>query len=56
MLVVQEVELVELDVQSSGVGASWSVRVISGERLDSLLLGYLPQRGLSHQLTQQVGR
>jgi hypothetical protein len=53
---VQEVELVELDMQPSGVGASWSVRVISGERLDSLLLGYLPQRGLSHQLTQQAGR
>lgn len=53
---VQEVELVELDMQPSGVGASWSVRVISGKRLDSLLLGYLPQRGLSHHLTQQVGR
>lgn len=52
---VQEVELVELDMQPSGVGASWSVRVISGERLESLLLGYLPQRGLSHQLTQQAG-
>jgi hypothetical protein len=49
---VQEVELVELDMQPSGVGASWQVRLINAERLDSLLRGFLPQRGLTYRLTQ----
>ncbi|MUM78363.1 hypothetical protein GKC30_12030 [Pseudodesulfovibrio sp. F-1] len=49
---VQEVQLVELDMQPSGVGASWHLRLVNGERFAMLLGGYLPQRGLSHRLTE----
>ncbi|MFH1914097.1 MAG: hypothetical protein ABIK45_07475 [Pseudomonadota bacterium] len=49
---VQEVRLVELDMQPSGVGASWNLRLVSGERFFMLLGGYLPQRGLTHRLTE----
>jgi hypothetical protein len=49
---VQEVQLVELDMQPTGVGANWEVRVVNGERLDVLLRGFLPQRGLSYQMTR----
>lgn len=49
---VQEVQLVELDMQPSGVGASWNLRLVSGERFAMLLGGYLPQRGLTHRLTE----
>jgi hypothetical protein len=51
---VQEVQLVELDMQPTGVGANWEVRVVNGERLDVLLRGFLPQRGLSYQMTRTV--
>ncbi len=49
---VQEVQLVELDMQPTGVGANWEVRVVNGERFDVLLRGFLPQRGLSYQMTR----
>jgi len=49
---VQEVRLVELDMQPSGVGASWHLRLVNGERFAMLLGGYLPQRGLTHLLTE----
>jgi hypothetical protein len=51
---VQDVQLVELDMQPAGVGASWSLRLVNAERFDTLVNGYLPQRGLSHQLTQEA--
>jgi len=50
---VQDVELVELDMQPSGVGATWSFRVLDGARLDGLLRGFLPQRGLSYRLADK---
>ena len=49
---VQEVQLVELDMQPSGVGGLWEVRLLNGERFGMLLQGYLPQRGLSYQLSE----
>ncbi|QJB57856.1 hypothetical protein [Pseudodesulfovibrio sp. zrk46] len=51
---VQEVKLVELDMQPTGVGGAWEMRLISGERLDMLLRSYLPQRGLTYQLAEDA--
>jgi len=50
---IQEVELMELDMQSSGVGGTWAVRLLSTERLNMLLKSYLPQRGLTYQLSEE---
>ncbi|MEF2231045.1 MAG: hypothetical protein V3571_08965 [Pseudodesulfovibrio sp.] len=47
---VQDVEMVEMDMQPAGVGATWTFRLLDGERLDGLLRGFLPQRGLSYRL------
>lgn len=51
---VQEVQLIEMDMQPAGVGASWDVRILSSERLSRMLQGYLPQRGLSYQLSEDT--
>lgn len=51
---VQEVQLVELDMQPAGVGGTWEMRLLSGERLDMLLKSYLPQRGLTYQLSENT--
>lgn len=48
---VQEVELVEMDMQTTGIGAIWSVRLLNAERLRTMLDSFLPQRGLSYQLS-----
>ena len=53
---VQDVELVEMDMQPSGVGATWSFRALDGDRLDALLRGFLPQRGLSYKLAEKSAR
>jgi hypothetical protein len=51
---VQEVQLVEMDMQSTGVGASWNVRILNSDRLNMMLQAFLPQRGLSFQLSEDV--
>lgn len=51
---VQDVQLVELDMQPTGVGGTWEVRLINTDRLDMLLKSYLPQRGLSYQLSKGI--
>ncbi len=51
---VQDVQLVELDMQPTGVGGTWEVRLLNGDRLDMLLKSYLPQRGLSYQLAEET--
>ncbi len=53
---IQEVELLELDMQPTGVGGTWEVRLLSGERLDMLLKSYLPQRGLSYQVSEDPAK
>ncbi|QGY41300.1 hypothetical protein GM415_14580 [Pseudodesulfovibrio cashew] len=50
---VQEARLVELDMQPSGVGGVWEVRLLNASRLDSLLKSYLPQRGLTYRLSEK---
>ena len=49
---VREVKLVELDMQTSGVGGVWELRPIDRTRFETMLEGFLPQRGLSFQLSQ----
>lgn len=49
---IQEVKLVEMDMQPAGVGASWDVRIVNMNRLNSKLQAYLPQRGLSFKLSE----
>ncbi len=49
---VQEARLVEMDMQPTGVGATWDVTVLNRDRLDMLLQSFLPQRGLTFQMTQ----
>jgi len=51
---VQEVQLVEMDMQSTGVGASWEVRILNSDRLNMMLQAFLPQRGLSFQLSEDA--
>lgn len=48
----QEVQLVELDMQTTGVGGTWELKPLSTERLIMLLNSYLPQRGLTFQLSE----
>lgn len=50
---VQEVQLVEMDMQSSGVGGTWDLRLLSSEKFDMLLKSYLPQRGLTYHLSEE---
>ena len=49
---VQNAELVDLDMQSTGVGATWSLVILNQDRLNTLLNSFLPQRGLSFHLTE----
>ncbi|BCS87004.1 hypothetical protein [Pseudodesulfovibrio sediminis] len=50
---VQNVKLVDMDMQASGVGATWGMSVTDHERLNMLLTSFLPQRGLSFHLHQE---
>lgn len=50
---VQDVQLVELDMQPTGVGGTWEFRLLNGQRLGMLLESYLPQRGLTYQLSEE---
>ncbi|NDV19787.1 hypothetical protein GO013_10180 [Pseudodesulfovibrio sp. JC047] len=49
---VQEAKLVDMDMQPTGVGATWDVTILNRDRLDMLLQSFLPQRGLMFQMTQ----
>lgn len=49
---VQDVRLMEMDMQPTGVGAVWQVRVLDPNRLEMQLRSFLPQRGLSFNLAQ----
>ena len=51
---VQEVHMVEMDMQPTGVGASWEMRILNSDRLNMRLQGFLPQRGLSFQLSEDA--
>lgn len=48
----QDVQLMELDMQSTGVSGSWELKPLNTERLTMLLKSYLPQRGLTYQLSE----
>jgi len=48
----QNVQLMELDMQSTGVSGSWELRPLNKEQLTLLLKSYLPQRGLTYQLSE----
>lgn len=48
---VQDAQLLELDLQTSGVTGIWRVRVLDAAALDGLLKGYLPSRGLTQTLS-----
>ncbi len=50
---VQDVRLVEIDMQPTGVGATWTFRLLSSERLNMQLQGFLPQRGLNFKLADK---
>ena len=52
---VQDVRLVEMDMQPTGVGATWTFRLLDGGRLKMMLQGFLPQRGLSFKLAEDAG-
>ncbi|MDD3310854.1 hypothetical protein [Pseudodesulfovibrio sp.] len=51
---VQDVRLVEMDMQPTGVGATWVFRLLSADRLAVQLQGFLPQRGLSYKLEERA--
>lgn len=51
----QDVRLVEMDMQPTGVGATWTFRLLDSNRLKMLLHGFLPQRGLSFKLAEDAG-
>lgn len=46
---VQDTRLVEMDIQPTGVSATWDMHVLDQARLGMLLNSFLPQRGLSFQ-------
>lgn len=50
---VQEIQLLEMDMQSAGVGGTWQLRLLSAERFEMLLRSYLPQRGLTYHLLEE---
>lgn len=52
---VQDSRLVEMDIQPTGVGATWNMNILDPKRLSTLLNSFLPQRGLSFQLGQEAG-
>lgn len=47
---VQDAKLIEMDMQPTGVGGVWEVKLLNAERLQVLLKSVLPQRGLSYRL------
>ena len=49
---VQEAQLVEMDMQPTGVGAVWDVNILNRDRLEMLLQAFLPQRGLTYKLAE----
>lgn len=49
---VQDSRLLEMDMQPTGVGATWDVTVLNEVRLNMLLQSFLPQRGLSYHFGQ----
>lgn len=51
---VQDTKLVEMDIQPTGVGATWDVNILDSKRLAMLLNSFLPQRGLSFQLNREA--
>ena len=52
---VQDSRLVEMDIQPTGVGATWNMKILDSKRLATLLNSFLPQRGLSFQLNRESG-
>ena len=53
---VQDTRLVEMDIQPTGVGATWDMNILDSKRLATLLNSYLPQRGLSFQVNRDPAR
>jgi len=53
---VQDSRLVEMDIQPTGVGATWDMNILDSKRLATLLNAFLPQRGLSFQLNRDAGQ
>ncbi len=51
---VSDVHLLEIGMQPSSVGGTWEAKLIDGERFDSLLRSYLPQRGLTCQVLRNA--
>jgi len=49
---VQDTRLVEMDIQPTGVSATWDMHVLDRSRLGMLLNSFLPQRGLSFQYSR----
>lgn len=47
---VQDVQMLGMELQSSGVAATWRLTVLDGAALDARLKEYLPSRGLTHSL------
>ncbi|MEZ7196525.1 hypothetical protein [Pseudodesulfovibrio karagichevae] len=50
---VQNAQLVAMDMQPSGAGATWTLSVVNRSRLEMLLNSFLPQRGLSFHLAAE---
>ncbi|MGE4422708.1 MAG: hypothetical protein AB7D39_10455 [Pseudodesulfovibrio sp.] len=50
---VQNAQLVTMDMQPSGAGATWTLSVVNRARLEMLLNSFLPQRGLSFHLAAE---
>ncbi len=48
---VQDVQLLDMELLSSGVAASWRLTLLDAAALDARLKEYLPSRGLSHTLS-----
>ncbi len=54
--VVRDVNLLDMDMESSGVGASWSFRIMDAEGLKRRLDAYLPERGLRYQIVREADK
>lgn len=50
---VQNAQLVTMDMQPTGAGATWTLSVVNRDRLEMLLNAFLPQRGLSFHLAAE---
>ncbi|MBN2140916.1 MAG: hypothetical protein JW718_07910 [Desulfovibrionaceae bacterium] len=53
--VVEDVRLIELDMQPSGIVGSWEIRVVNGAALETRLRQYLSARGLNFSLPRSDG-